>query len=117
MVEDHDADGTSHLGDQLFGFRATEHARLRRRKSKRRTFGAGRVEWRCVVGLGVAVGDLSIGIEAADALGLDLGRREHPVLVLTMSPRRGVGTARRSSSSSGESTSAAWPLAGAWAAW
>ena len=42
-----------------------------------------------MVGLGVAVGDLSIGIEAADALGLDLGRREHPVLVMTMSPRRG----------------------------
>jgi hypothetical protein len=42
-----------------------------------------------VVGLGVAVGDLSIGSEAADALGLDLGRREHPVLVMTMSPRQG----------------------------
>jgi hypothetical protein len=51
------------------------------RKSKRRIFGAGRVEWRWIAGLGVGVGDQSIGIEAADALGLDLGPREHPVLV------------------------------------
>ena len=43
-----------------------------------------------MVGLGVAVGDLSIGIEAADALGLGLGRRElrGSGCIVIESPRR-----------------------------